>query len=66
MRLKQYKLKSLDSGAFKICWLDGDLKVGTKLTFRGEENKFEVIEKYDTEVSPEFLDLNRNPEWYSI
>ena len=66
MKLRQYKLKSLDKGSFKVCWLDGDLKVGTKLTLKGDDTKYEVIESYDTEVSKEFLDMNRNPEWYSI
>lgn len=66
MKLRQYKLKSLDSGLIRVCWLNGDLNEGTKLTLKGEKDKFEVIEKYDTEVSSEFLDLNRNPVWYSV
>lgn len=66
MKLKQYKLKNLDSSSYKICWLDGDLNVGAKLTLKDEIEKFEVIEKYDTEISKELLDMNRNPKWYSI
>ena len=66
MKLKQYKLKNLDSNSYKICWLDGDLNVGAKLTLKDEIEKFEVIEKYDTEISKELLDMNRNPKWYSI
>ena len=66
MKLKQYKLKNLNSNAYKICWLDGDLKIGAKLTLKDEIEKFEVIEKYDTEISKELLDMNRNPKWYSI
>ena len=66
MKLKQYKLKNLDSSSYKICWLDGDLNVGAKLTLKDEVEKFEVIEKYDTEISKELLDMNRNPKWYSI
>ena len=66
MKLKQYKLKNLNSNSYKICWLDGDLNVGVKLTLKDEVEKFEVIEKYDTEISKELLDMNRNPKWYSI
>lgn len=66
MKFKQYKLKNLDSSSYKICWLDGDLNVGAKLTLKDEVEKFEVIEKYDTEISKELLDMNRNPKWYSI
>ena len=66
MKLKQYKLKNLDSNSYKICWLNGDLNVGAKLTLKDEVEKFEVIEKYDTEISKELLDMNRNPKWYSI
>ena len=66
MKLKQYKLQSLDTGSFKVCWLDGDLKVGTRLPLKGEDTKYKVVEAYNTEISKEFLDLNRNPEWYSI
>ena len=66
MKLKQYKLKNLNSNSYKICWLDGDLNVGAKLTLKDEVEKFEVIEKYDTEISKELLDMNRNPKWYSI
>ena len=66
MKLKQYKLKNLDSDSYKICWLDGDLKIGTKLTLKDEIGKFEVIEKYNTEILKDLLDLNRNPVWYSV
>lgn len=66
MKLRQYKLKSLETGSLKVCWLDGDLKVGTRLTLKDEPGKYEVIERYDTEISKDLLDLNRNPVWYSI
>ena len=61
MNLRQYKLKSLDKGSFKVCWLDGDLKIGTKLTLKGDDTKYCFIVSYDTEMSNEFLDMNRSP-----
>lgn len=65
-KYKQYKLKDLNNNSFKTCWLNGDLKVGTKITLKNEEDWYQVIEKYDIEVVKDVLDMNRNPKWYSV
>lgn len=66
MKLRQYKLEEVDSKAIKICWLDGNLRPGAKVTLRDIPGRYKVVERYDTEMSSEELDLNRNPVWYSV
>lgn len=61
----QYKLKEINSDTYSICWLDKDIKVGSKVSLKGEEGWFKVVEKYNT-IDSSSLDLNRNPNWYSL
>lgn len=65
MIFTQYKLKEVNSETYKICWLDKPVEVGSKITLKGESKWFKVMEKYN-KVDSSVLDLNRNPEWYSI
>lgn len=65
-KYKQYKIKDLEDNSFKICWLDGDLKIGAKITLKNEEGWYQVVEKYDVEIVKDILDMNRNPKWYSV
>lgn len=59
----QYKLKNVQTGAFCICWLDKDLKVGNRVTLRDKKGTFEITEKYGT-ANKSSLDLNETSSWY--
>lgn len=61
----QYKIKSLNDKSYRVCWLDKDIKEGSKITLKGEEGWFRVIERYG-KADSDTLSLNRNPNWYSL
>ena len=66
MTYTQYKVEKIDSpGIYQVCWLDKDLKIGSKVTFRGDDTWYRIREKYGNIDSSE-LELNRNVTWYSI
>ena len=65
MTLIQYKLKEVDSDTYKVCWLDKSVEPGVKITLKGGDKWYEVIEKYN-EVDSEILSMNRNIKWYSL
>ena len=61
----QYKLQDLQSKAFKICWLDKKINVGSVLTLKDLVGKYKVIERYG-DIDANTLDLNRKIVWYSL
>lgn len=61
----QYKLKRTDSDNYRICWLDKKLNVGTTITLKGLDGKYNIIERYG-DIEADKLDLNRNIVWYSL
>lgn len=65
MTLIQYKLKEVDSDTYKVCWLDKSVKPGVKITLKGGDKWYEVIERYNA-VDSEILSMNRNIKWYSL
>ncbi len=66
MTYTQYMVEKVGRpGTYQVCWLDKDLKIGSKVTFRGDDTWYRVREKYGSKDSSE-LELNRNVIWYSI
>ena len=67
MTYTQYMVEKVGRpGTYQVCWLDKDLKIGSKVTFRGDDDTwYRVREKYGSKDSSE-LELNRNVIWYSI
>lgn len=62
----QYKIKKETSDTYKVCWLDrNDLKSGMRVKLKGEDDWYVIIEKYNT-MKAEILDMNRNPDWFSV
>lgn len=58
-------MKEVDSNTYKVCWLDKSINVGDKVTLKGEDRWYQIIEKYGT-IDSEILDMNRNVKWYSL
>ena len=65
MTFIQYKLKEMNSDTYKVCWLDKSVNPGAKVTLKGDDKWYQVIEKYNT-IDSEVLDMNRNIKWYSL
>ena len=66
MTYTQYKVEKIDNPrTYQVCWLDKDVKIGSKVTFRGDNIWYRIREKYGSIDSSE-LELNRNVTWYSI
>lgn len=63
--LIQYKLKEENSETYKICWLDKSVRIGSRITLKGENTWYKVIERYN-EINSQILDMNRNIKWYSL
>jgi len=62
----QYKIKKETSDAFRICWLDkNNLKPGMRVKLKGEDDWYVILERYNT-MKAEILDMNRNPNWFSV
>ena len=65
MILIQYRLKKVNSETYKICWLDKSVEVGSKITLKGENCWFKVIEKYG-KIDYSILELNKSIPWYAL
>jgi len=62
----QYKIRKEGTDTYRTCWLDrNELKPGMRVRFRGEDDWYVIIEKYST-MRAEILDMNRNPDWFSV
>ena len=64
MTLIQYKLKKVNSEVYKICWVDKSVEIGSKITLKGENRWFIVLEKYG-KIDYSVL-TDKSIPWYSV
>ena len=50
--VRQIEMRSLETGLRTICWIDNDkgIKKGAIISLAGSDEKFEVLEKYNSIV----------------